>query len=88
MRICTHHQRPVRYLQPDIPLELDHLLDQLLEKDPDSRPQDATQVVTALRRLEAACQPDGAHLRPAPCAMPSVCEPTLPSIPSPRVNVD
>ena len=88
MRICTHRQRPVRYVQPDIPLELDHLLDQLLEKDPGSRPQDATQVVDVLRRLEAAGRQNNGQLRPSPCALPTVCEPTLPSIPSPRVSAD
>ena len=50
-RVCTVQQTPARLVNPGVPFGLSDLIDQLLEKDPDHRPQTATDVEAALGRL-------------------------------------
>ena len=50
-RICTMQQAPVRQVNPGVPLALSELIDHLLEKLPDHRPQTATAVAEALEKL-------------------------------------
>ena len=50
-RICTARQAPVREVRPEVPAALSDLVDRLLEKDPDLRPQSARQVAAALADL-------------------------------------
>jgi serine/threonine-protein kinase len=55
-RVIHFRQEPVRSLNPAVPEDLSALVDDLLEKDPDLRPQSAGQV---RRRLEAMTTPMG-----------------------------
>ncbi len=50
-KVCVEHQRPAHELDPGIPPQLSDLIDQMLEKEPARRPQDAGLVVAALRSL-------------------------------------
>lgn len=50
-RVCYHRQRPARELNVEISPELSNLLDHLLEKDPMSRPQSASEVSAVLDSL-------------------------------------
>ncbi len=50
-RVCMHRQTPARLLSPDIPEKLSDLIDRLLEKAPDRRPQSADEVLSALGEL-------------------------------------
>ena len=50
-RICTHRHAPLSTHHPDIPEPLSALVDQLLEKLPEQRPESARQVVETLDRL-------------------------------------
>jgi len=50
-RICGLRQAPVRELQPAVPPELSDLVDQLLQKDPQHRPQQTRDVAAALETL-------------------------------------
>lgn len=47
-RVCSHRQIPVRQLQPDVPPELSELVDWLLEKEPQHRPESAREVASVL----------------------------------------
>ena len=51
-RVCTYRQQGVRCLNPEVPQDLSHLVDQLLEKLPEHRPQDARKVADALRAID------------------------------------
>jgi serine/threonine-protein kinase len=53
-RVIHFRQEPVRSLHPAVPEDLSALVDDLLEKEPDLRPQSAGQV---RRRLEAMASP-------------------------------
>jgi eukaryotic-like serine/threonine-protein kinase len=50
-RVCTVQQTPARLINPGVPFGLSDLIDRLLEKDPDHRPQTAAEVAGALDRL-------------------------------------
>jgi len=50
-RVVRHHPTPVRRLDPHIPLELELLIERLLEKDREQRPESARQVAEALAAL-------------------------------------
>jgi tetratricopeptide (TPR) repeat protein len=52
-RVRDHRQPPVRQLAPDVPPELSELVDWLLEKEPQHRPQDALEVAAVLNALLA-----------------------------------
>jgi len=51
-RVCVHRQPPVRKLRPEVPAELSDLIDELLQKKPEDRPQAAQEVALALRQME------------------------------------
>ncbi len=53
-RVKTHEQPPVRRLNPEIPPRLSELVDQLLAKEPEDRPDSAGKVVEALARIAEA----------------------------------
>ena len=53
-RICTHQQQPLREVSPKISKPLSDLVDQLLEKEPERRPQSAEEVLVALQRVRDA----------------------------------
>ena len=50
-RVCTMQQTPARQVNPGVPLGLSDLIERLLEKEPDDRPQTAEEVATELDRL-------------------------------------
>lgn len=50
-RICTLKHKPATDLRPTLPEPFSELLDQLLEKEPEDRPQSAFEVISALDRL-------------------------------------
>ncbi len=52
-RVCSHRQIAVRQLQPDVPAELSELVDWLLEKEPQHRPESAREVASVLNALLA-----------------------------------
>ncbi|MCP4661790.1 MAG: protein kinase [bacterium] len=51
LRIQNYQQPPVREVNGQVPEELASLIDRLLEKDPDRRPQSAAEVVAALKTI-------------------------------------
>lgn len=51
-RVCVYQQKPAAELRPETPQELSALIERLLAKKPDDRPQETAEVVVALRRLE------------------------------------
>lgn len=53
-RICCHGQSPARAVNPRVPEELSDLIDRLLQKEPQDRPQDAREVVAALSAIAAS----------------------------------
>lgn len=66
-RVCVHPQVPAHKKVPELPLELSCLIDRLLEKSPAKRPENAAEVIEALRRVPL---PAGADepLPPVPAA--------------------
>ena len=53
-RVITHHPPPVASLRPDLPSGLSALIDRLLEKDPEARPQTAVEVARSLEEIAAS----------------------------------
>lgn len=51
VRVIQHRQEPVHEVVPGVPEDLSGLVDRLLEKDPEYRPQNAREVVEALDRM-------------------------------------
>jgi len=51
VRVISHRQEPASSVNPHIPKELSDLIDQLLEKNPDHRPQTAAEVTSRLKQL-------------------------------------
>ncbi len=51
VRVLVHRQDPASSVNPHIPEELSDLIDQLLEKNPDHRPQTAAVVTSRLKQL-------------------------------------
>lgn len=49
VNICRYNQMPVRKLVPSASQELSDFIDWLLDKDPNRRPQDAKEALTALK---------------------------------------
>ena len=56
--VCTRNPMPAHQVSPEVPQLLSELIDHLLEKDPERRPESAGQVAEVLRHLER-------HLGPA-----------------------
>jgi len=52
--ICSRRQPPARELRAEVPGALAELIDRLLEKDPNRRPQSADEAAAALARLAAS----------------------------------
>ena len=50
-RICNRRQEPIHDHAPDVPIELVLLVESLLEKAPEARPQSAEEVGTELQRI-------------------------------------
>lgn len=50
-QVIIHQQPPSREMNPDVPAELSDLIDRLLEKSPDDRPQSAAEVAQELARI-------------------------------------
>jgi serine/threonine-protein kinase len=53
-RIITHHPPPLSALRPELPRDLSHLVERLLAKDREARPQSAGQVAQALRTIASS----------------------------------
>ncbi|CAN5144072.1 hypothetical protein BH11PLA2_BH11PLA2_41130 [soil metagenome] len=70
--------KPIRSINPDIPLPLSNLIHKLLEKDPANRYQTATELANAFKALEKTIH--GSGVQPA---MPAA--PLAPSAPPPDV---
>jgi eukaryotic-like serine/threonine-protein kinase len=58
-RVYKHRQKPAHVLDPAIPLELSRLVERLLQKEPDQRPQSADEVVAVLAGIEASSASGG-----------------------------
>ncbi len=52
-QVCVGRQRPARELNPRIPRQLSQLIDLMLEKEPDNRPENAGVVAREIRQLQA-----------------------------------
>ncbi len=50
-RVCSHRQPPISELNPNVPEALSELVDHLLEKEPDDRPESAREVASVLKRI-------------------------------------
>ncbi len=73
-RICTMQQAPARQVNPGVPLALSELIDHLLEKSPDHRPQTAADVADALERVSF----DGSQATAVGYALPAtVANPSI-----------
>ncbi len=57
-RVCDDTPRPIREVNPDIPAALAEIVNKLLAKDPDARPQTAAEVAELLSRFLAQLQHD------------------------------
>ncbi|HEY0480181.1 MAG TPA: serine/threonine-protein kinase [Kofleriaceae bacterium] len=80
LRVVQHHPPAVCELAPEVPQALSDLIDQLLEKDPARRPDDATAVRDLLRRLEPSMSTAGRARETWPrssATYPIETEPTL-----------
>ncbi len=53
-RVVRHHPAPVRKLRPEIPVEVELLVESLLEKDPRRRPESTRDIARALAGLASA----------------------------------
>jgi serine/threonine-protein kinase len=65
-RVITHHPPPVSALRPDLPPDLSSLVERLLAKDRETRPQSAREVARRLERIAAS--PELATWQGAPAA--------------------
>ncbi|HSS52903.1 MAG TPA: serine/threonine-protein kinase, partial [Thermoanaerobaculia bacterium] len=68
-RVCGQRQPPVRQLAPEVPPELSELVDWLLEKEAQMRPQDAQEVASVLNAIlarQALGPPEGGRTAAAP----------------------
>lgn len=63
-RVCVDQQRPAKLLEPRIPGALSRLIDWMLEKEPDDRPERVEEVARVLRRWanEELGEPDRERL--------------------------
>ena len=57
-KVCSAPHTPARRLNRRIPVELSNLIDRLLEKNPEHRPQSAREVVVELRVIEKMGLPE------------------------------
>lgn len=57
-KVCSAPHTPARELNRRIPVELSNLIDRLLEKNPEHRPQSAREVVVELRVIEKMGLPE------------------------------
>jgi serine/threonine-protein kinase len=71
-RVCTHQPPPAAELNPAVPLPLSALIGELLEKDRERRPADASQVAARLAALQESRSGSGAR---------TALEPTLTQAP-------
>lgn len=55
-RVCSHRQTPAHEHNHDVPLELSRLINRLLQKQPDNRPEDSEEVLGALHSLVGSLQ--------------------------------
>lgn len=58
-RVCDDQARPIREINPEIPLPLVDIVDQLMEKNPEDRFQSAAEVADVLSELLAQIQQPG-----------------------------
>ncbi|MEM8996826.1 MAG: protein kinase [Acidobacteriota bacterium] len=69
-RVCSSPHESTRKINPRVPPELSNLIDRLLEKNPEHRPQSAREVVVELRLIEKQPLPEwgGPYSQPAQSA--------------------
>jgi predicted Ser/Thr protein kinase len=72
LRVIGERQRSVHELVPDVPRALSELIDQLLEKTPEGRPESAQVVRDRLRALDGRPRPPGT---PRPATDPALPTP-------------
>ncbi len=71
IKVCYHQQPSVRELNPSIPEEFSALISQLLQKDPNGRPQSAHNVTAVLEQIaEDSFHDSGARAQLAPVVSP------------------
>ena len=58
-QVCSERQRPVHEVRRELPPELSEIVDRLLEKDPDRRPQNAMEVAIALGNILGIAPTEG-----------------------------
>ena len=56
-RVVNHRHRPARQRDAAVPADLSDLIDRLLEKRPDHRPEGAVEVLAAISAIEAGATP-------------------------------
>ena len=57
-KVCSSKQIPAREMNRQVPVELSNLIDRMLEKDPQHRPQSAREVIVELRVIEKLPLPE------------------------------
>ncbi len=57
-KVCSARQTPAREVNRHVPVELSNLIDRLLEKNPEHRPQSAREVIVELRVIEKLPLPE------------------------------
>jgi serine/threonine protein kinase len=77
--VTTTNPPPVSALNPNLPPAVGALIDRLLNKDPDRRPQSAAEVATTVRQIVRYIQ--SRNSAPAPSA-PVVVAPSVPAAPA------
>jgi serine/threonine protein kinase/tetratricopeptide (TPR) repeat protein len=82
-RICSARQPPLLELDPAVPAPLSGLVDHLLEKDPDRRPQSALAVAEALEGVATATSSPSLAAAPTWIDLPGASRPSRPALPSP-----
>ena len=78
-QVCSEDHRSLSEIAPELPAELAHLVDRLLAKRPEQRPQSAREVAAALSQLAGIPLPERSSLDSAsrdPSSESTVPEPT------------
>lgn len=70
-KVCSARHTPTRELNPHVPEELSNLVDRLLEKNPEHRPQSAREVIVELRVIEKLPLPQWGGTFPLGAGLPA-----------------
>ena len=82
-RVCHDTPRPIAEINPELPAWLIQFINQLLDKEPDQRPQSSAEVAAFLEQHLANLQQPGRPVANiAPATIPSTSNPGPPPIPA------